>query len=133
MCLITDRGKWMVADDDIVCYKVLRLNRKNNHFYTPFRNTLVSDAIVEGKREFVADGIAEFMPHAHDNLGIPVGYSVGVGAIHTYANREVAKSHIGPNETVRKCVIPKGTEFVYGHDNFRYEGFAAKKIKFVNE
>jgi hypothetical protein len=127
MCLITDRTKWMVADDDIVCYKVLRLNRKNNYFYTPFRNTLVSNAIVEGKREFVADGIAEFMPRGLS------GFAIGMGAIHVYTSEHEAKKHIGPDETIRKCIIPKGTEFVHGHDDFLSDCFAAKKIKFVNE
>lgn len=118
----------MVAKDDIVCYKVLRLNRKNNCFYTPFRHTLVSDAILEGKHEFVANGTAEFIPR------ILFGeFAVGIGAIHTYANREVAKRYIGPDETIRKCIIPKGTEYVFGHDDFNCDGFAAKMIKFVNE
>jgi hypothetical protein len=116
----------MVADDDIVCYKVLRLNRENNHFYTPFRNTLVPYAVLEGKRDFVADGIVEFSA----SHGF---FTVRMGAIHVYTEREVAMKHIGPDETVRKCVIPKGTEFVFGYDDFNCCGFAAKKIKFIKE
>ena len=129
MCLITKQKKWLKAEEDIVCYKLLQ--KGDYHiwgtkclFRTPYRKYYLSDSIISGKCCLRAFSI---LPDFHRS-GWKSFKEINGGAIHAYIDKEAAKAHM-PNfcNALFECIIPKGTKYAIGTDS----DICAKKIKFV--
>lgn len=129
MCLITKQKKWLKAEEDIVCYKLLQ--KGDYHiwgtkyiFRTPYRKYYLSDSIISGKCCFRAFSI---LPDFHHS-DWETFREINSGAIHAYIDKEAAKVHMpGFCDTLFECIIPKGTKYAIGINN----DICAKKIKFV--
>ena len=80
MCLLTFQDKPFVAENDIVCYKRLVLN-KNDRFVTPVIGRKIPDAVISGRRLYRARGI--FRRTYRDPV-FPWVNIVDRGWIHTY-------------------------------------------------
>lgn len=123
MCLYSKTDKPCIAEEDIICYKML--DRCHGLFCkckTPFRGVRVRNAVLTGRRLMKARGRREIIG-LHLNVDVKQ-YAVAGGYIHTY-------KHVPPfiiGYIVFKCVIPKGEEYFESGDGREY---ASRSIKFV--
>ena len=144
MCLISSYKVPKVAEDPIICYKVLALtcNVLTNEitYVTPFQNCVVEKDVLEGRVEMVAVGDGDV--DERDFRRIPE-YAVGEGFIHCYTSvcdaetyvhvKRWERSHscyVGVEYFVFKCEIPVGTEYFMSKDGLT---ICAKKIRFVQK
>lgn len=127
MCLTSFREKAYISDKDIICYKVLEIVG-NNEFVTPIQRTPVKLG-----EEMVAEGIEGKMPvpvyHKIDNgvmYATKKDYQIGEGFIHAYLKLPAFEHYLTDkeganyNRVIVKCIIPAGTEFYLGNENFSY-------------
>lgn len=133
MCLTTKTKKVSIAEDNIVCYKVVMLC-SDGEFSTPFQKAVISKAIISGKSPFFASGDKEitYWPIVDE-------YTVGQGYIHTYENlvsavrfckSEVMWENIDVSYCIFECMIPKGTKYYDGCNDLYEPSFASEKIIF---
>ena len=135
MCLTTKAKKVSIAEDDIVCYKVVMLC-SDGEFITPFQKAVIPNAIISGKSPFLASGDKEitYWPIFDE-------YTVGQGYIHTYEELVSAvrfcKSEVMLEENIShvsylifECRIPKGTKYYAGWNDIYESSFASEKIIF---
>lgn len=135
MCLTTKTKKVSIAEDDILCYKVVMLC-SDGEFSTPFQKAVIPKAIISGKSPFFASGDKEIIYWPIVDV-----YTVGQGFIHTYENLESAFNSCKNKENLEnlkkfsnycifECDIPKGTKYYKGHDDCGEISFASEKIMF---
>ena len=121
MCLYTRMARMKVAAEDIVCYKMLKVDRTNNGIRTPVANVKVPYDILNGGIPFYAD-----KSHIHRekliNNNKSIFYEIEKGFIHAWSTEYEAKSYVYKFATnacfntywkavLYKCVIPKGTRY----------------------
>lgn len=123
MCLETIETKERIAENEIVCYKILQM-LDDGRFVTPFKRKKVSSKALYGKRLF-KPSFFSIKDIRND------GYfkKIRRGYIHVYSFCP-KPNYLLPSERLFKCVIPKGTR--YWCDNY-YGEYAARKIRFVEE
>ena len=137
MCLKLKEGntKLIVADKDIVCYKIL-LQYPDGTYHSPYQrlpyelNKLMCDSVNVWK-------------YRSDKT-----WNVGAGGFHTFAKFDEVKKafdenfsdglYPGFNPVIVKCFIPKGTKYYYGSFSFlfcaeKYESYASKKLMVTDE
>ena len=125
MCLTSFREKAYISDKDIICYKVLDIVG-NGEFVTP-----VQRIPVRLGEEIVAEGIEGKMPvpvyhkiGEGDMYATNKDYHIGAGFIHAYLKLPsfdyylIGKEGASYNRVIVKCIIPAGTEFYLGKENF---------------
>ena len=122
MCLITFQDEPFVAEEDIVCFKRLVLD-KNNRFVTPVIKRKIQGVVISGKRLYRARGIFR---RAYIDPVFPWDTIVDRGWIHTYT---VTPIFFHGNDGVWfECVIPKGTKYWKSNNGKEY---ASSSIRFV--
>lgn len=127
MCLTSFREKAYISDKDIICYKVLEIVG-NGEFVTP-----VQRIPVKLGEEIVAGDIEGKMPvpvyhkiGEGDVYATNKDYQIGEGFIHAYLKLPsmvyylIGKEDASYNRVIVKCIIPAGTEFYLGNENFSY-------------
>ena len=126
-----------VSDKDIICYKTLvkvrQTKRKDgsltepDYFITPWQWRRVPSKCLEGKEDFKADELFAdvFFDTKEDE------WDVAGGAIHTYADRDVAERYA--KQEVFKCIIPAGTPYYVGTADNGAKSYASSKIRFVEK
>lgn len=132
MCLYSISNKAKKSKKDIVCYKILCRIKYEENFRTPFRGTKISDEIINGKIDFIADGEKNIV---RDSFSFKY-YVVDSGFIHTYTDLEMAfivEANLQQYQSfyyfnVFECIIPKNTEYFEGERDY-----ASEKIKFVRQ
>lgn len=138
MCLHVKEKKTLVAEKDIICYKVLE-KEDNGEFITPFQRTLVSKKALLGEVSFKAHGRVRFTPTYWYTEVSERGYieRMDEGCIHTFAKMNVAKLYAKVNKgrKVFECIIPAGTKYYEGY----FDGwsdrvsYASKEIIFKKQ
>ena len=126
MSLISYTNKPLIAQEDIVCYKMLV--RKKCFIFsiyrTPFAYTIVFPFLLKRFNiPFKARGKEEIRKSY-----LCIRYVIEKGFIHTYTNSGLIPSLDGIE--IFECVIPKGTEYfacILG------KAYASKKIKFIKK
>lgn len=152
MCLLSNDIFPSIAENDIECYKVVKM--VCGQPLTPYMNLPIEKDVIDGKNCFCANDVKKAIFNDLYSLN-----EVGGGYIHTFSSAEEAKQCILYNTTtfdfiyngiafvIFKCIIPKGTEYYSGycengnHYNFLYKdrrnmplnSYASEKIKFVEE
>ena len=122
MCLITLQDNPFVAENDIVCYKRVVIN-KFNGFVSPVFKRKIPNAVISGKRLYSGRGIFR---RAYRDPVFPWVNIVDRGWIHTYT---AAPIFFHGNDGVWfECVIPKGTKYWKSKDRDEY---ASRSIRFV--
>ena len=137
MCLKLKEGntRLIVADKDVVCYKIL-LQYSDGTYSSPFQrmhyelNNLMCDNVNVWK-------------YRSDKT-----WNVGAGGFHTFAKFDEVKKAFDEsfkvaffpncNPVIVKCFIPKGTKYYYGSFSFlfcteKYESYASKKLMVTDE
>jgi hypothetical protein len=118
MCLITEQLTSTTAREDIICYKVLRI--QDNNLYAYYRSfeykigKLYRGPLVWGKMYSTSEGLY---------MNINEGF-------HSYSDIEYAKQNyrdVLESAVIVKCIIPKGTIFFEGEQNFG-RGYASNQI-----
>ena len=129
MCLSTKQAYPFIAEEEIVCYKLIE--KKRNLFgwkwVTPFKGFRVSKSVVSGKRLLRARGRRIYYRHIFGNL-------IGGGYIHTFSNNEYEKDAYEIMSVAGyhlfECVIPVGTEYYVSDTEQEY---ASRSIRFVSQ
>lgn len=145
MCLHLTTTEPIIANEDIVCYKVAipfgekyyELNWRNkivskinkgNMFYTPYRNKVIKVGhTYKIKRNWFKRNKTQFYTDSK-------GFTLNEGVFHTFAYYEDARDDAWMyNEaSVIKAIIPKGTEYYVG----KFSGtksYGSKQIKYVEK
>lgn len=138
MCLIVTSKEFKVAEEDIVCYKVLvRVpTQVKTVFRSPFREFTWFEGEPDPDRVYNATGDVCFTQNFRDfDCG---KIFVGQGVFHTYKKSSdafVLKKLSGEEAIVFKCVIPKGSEYLSGiSDNLwqgDFESYGSKQLKIL--
>lgn len=159
MCLITKTPKVQVAEEDIVCYKVLKRLDEKNRYATPYmraRLTVTPDSVQHPDSDVYP--IYEATKEQPGNLptvlfdAVCLGYInpyrindtyllyVEDGFIHTYRDVACKSAEITINQvtissvaSVCECIIPKGTEYVEGVTPHGSIGYASRSIVYKKE
>jgi hypothetical protein len=141
MCLLTSRKNGWIAVKDIICYKVLC--KKNEEYYTPYVYKKLSPGEILGTRSFYdPETNADTRPFRNvfsDKNS--ERFLTGLGFIHTYKGLKSAKDlchdlslRHSYNYVVFKCIIPVGTRYYKGRDEYSgAHAYAAEEIKFVEK
>lgn len=125
MCLVSKNNKPLIAEDDIVCYKMLV---RGNGFFckwkTPIIGMRVRNGVLSGRRLMKACGERKIIgTRLNDNS---IEYEVSGGFIHTYRVSYYKCAGLYMFE----CVIPKGEEYYKSYDGTEY---ASRSIRFVSQ
>lgn len=136
MCLYTKNRNAFVAEEDIVCYKILIKTKIPFVYKTPIVGTkLIKFPNIKTTFKAKGNHIIHLAP-IHPTLSGNDIYEVAGGFIHTYKNLEGVKSLLErncfENFTVFKCIIPKGTNY-YKSVNELEDEYASEKIKILEE
>lgn len=110
MCLITQEIKPTIAEQNIVCYKVV--SEASILYYTPFMHMAISKSnkIIKPEPSTLRGSNPEKMPG---------GYKIGPGFIHAYKDTKRAYRAL-PGMTCKailECIVPIGANFYVGDDN----------------
>ena len=130
MCLRSKSNRYLVAEYDIPCYKVLD-NYGVNKYRTPIIGALITDDVLDGTRLMVASGDEHIHEEAYEDWGIG-RYCIGVGFIHSYADLSLSKkmTYGLDYRVVFACEIPKGERYFVSSNGTQY---ASKSLGFVKE
>lgn len=127
MCLVSKTDKPLIAEDDIVCYKILdRCDSFSCEYRTPFMGMKVRNAVLTGRCLMKARGKREIIRAYLGNNSYR--YEVNGGYIHTYKHVPFYSYDIG--DIVFECVIPKGEEYYKSYDGTEY---ASRSIRFIKQ
>lgn len=135
MCLYSRTKRFKVAERNITCYKMLSIPESyfvgiNEALKTPYTDTVVSKDIWSGKSLFSASG--KFQAEKIES-GVDKGfYKITSGVIHTFKYSFQAKKCLGEDSVLFECIIPKGTRYIEGDDEYS-SCYASEKIKFVKK
>ena len=143
MCLELKKGnsKVKIAEEDIVCWKWLRLH-KNGKLFSPY----------QCNRYYLNDRMKDDVrvnKNATDSRGEDITHTLDRGCFHTFKHYDDAKFASGDStwewssilsstfNLVVKCIIPKGSKYYEGDFClFRcepMESYASKELKITDE
>lgn len=137
MALMSKTNEFSIAEEDIVCYKNMKMSEDEEgvHYFTSFYDYQLSEEIINGELDFENTEENEVLYNQdYDEFDFCKGF------IHTYKNEENALEigeffnsmyRNGERNVTFKCVIPAGEQYVYGIADSCYDGYASKKIRFI--
>ena len=146
MCLYTNKNIEK-SNKKIACYKVVKYNKKEDRYFTPYRNCVIDSKVVNGEEAMEVIGDTGLVP----SIWSDYRKVAERGFIHCFVNKQDAFSernywinNITNNNfevKIFECVIPEDTEYVNGFfivtdpafNEIKYKSIAARKIKFVKE
>jgi hypothetical protein len=135
MCLFTKAKHPLIAQEDIVCYKIVHLDwhRGGGHFITPFQHTPIPDDVMSGECPFKATGKKSAL-RVENGYGSFSGNGLVIdsGYIHAWVDENVSLT-LSDRAAVYKCIIPAGTKYYKGWFNgwAAYDSICAEEIKFI--
>lgn len=133
MCLYSEENKLKVADQDIVCYKLVDKMVGVEYYTSPIRDFYIPQGVINGKLPYIAEQSSKDNKHDY-TCSVGNLFQFGPGLIHTFKHQP--KKIIGYDESspwkeeLFECIIPKGTKYVEGVDTSMCEGYASEKIFF---
>lgn len=125
MCLYTKDLKPLVAEEDIVCYKVLKYNFSSFQYVSPYHDEFYWN--INSREPVEAKGEPVLCSCSRDSLDSKVVRCIEGGFFHTYQKEEDAKELVDYKNTwkifsVEYClaefIIPKGTEYYVGRYDY---------------
>lgn len=138
MCLHVKEKEALIAEKDIICYKVL-VEEDNGKYITPFQSTPVSKKALSGEVSFKAHGRVMFTPVYWNSEVSERGYvkKMDEGCIHTFAKMDAAKifAERHKRRKIFECIIPAGTKYYEGYfDGWSNRvSYASKEIIFKKQ
>ena len=118
MCLYTKQCKFLAADEDIVCWKVLEIVRGNDgeKFITPFAFWPVTEDELSGKKLFTPDELeAEHLQIRLNHYSDESPASIEDGVIHTYGAKDIRAIEMYDEMTYHVGFIGSGESYIGTH------------------
>ena len=135
MCLIKDKkyhpfNKPLIAEEDIVCYKQLRVNW-NGIIVTPHTRIPVPIKCIQKNKRKRIPFKAEILSKFRFIWRHIFGFSdvVTDGFIHTFSSLP-PYCNFFYSDRIFQCIIPKGTKYFISEGEYEY---ASEQIIFVNQ
>lgn len=127
MCLITKTIEFKIAEEDIICYKIVKITDwELGYCVTPYIGFQL-----QFMHKYDDSEPLEFV----DRAGIADDYAVRRGVFHTFKNYDDALYELEhtwtENYKVVNCIIPKGTEYLEGEFynwDKKYASYGSKSI-----
>ena len=124
MCLFTYHLKPKIADNDIICYKIVEKTKIKGVYKSKFQRF---EYII---RQLYTNNInVKFVYKL--TYSTFSGYAIGEGMFHSYAGYPIILSPL-LNCALLKCIIPKGAYYFKGYSG-NYSSYASSQIKIVEE
>lgn len=126
MCLYTKETKLKTANENIICYKILLNYPSSTIFYTPYLYKAIMWTDIWLQKPIKAHGQVR-----KRKLHKDAPSSFNNGLIHTYQTITDAQAswlRLREQYKLFQCIIPKGTKYIDGHDDFNNMTYASKLI-----
>ena len=127
MCLITANPIPKIADEDIVCYKLVKRTKVKGIYKSSFQGF---QYVI---RQLYTNNIKIEFSHKLIKDKVLFGYSIEEGVFHSYASclYPVTLSPL-PWCALLKCIIPKGAYYFEGYFD-ESPSYASSQIKILEE
>lgn len=139
MCLF--KSKVIKPNEDLVCYKVVRVEDNGNLFspyrLTPYKLNTRMIAVFEKKLDYTEETFNGHLVQIDRRLGC--GLMVESGAFHSFVHKEDAIEFVtgyGKPEVkiqVHKCIIPKDSAVIFLGEFRNMASYASSEIIITNE
>ena len=131
MCLILNYVKPKIADKDIVCYKLVEKTKIKGIYKSYFQEFeyIIRQLYTNNLDIKFVNGIIKNLCPLFPHYGI---YAIEEGMFHSYMNYLPFKLSISPDESILKCIIPKGAYYYEGHFNY-FPSYVSSQIKILEE
>ena len=131
MCLRLDYSEPKIADKDIVCYKLVKRTKIKGIYKSNFQRFeyVIRQLYTNNLDIRFADKVIKNLCLSHPHLGI---YAIEEGMFHSYTNYMPFELFTSLDETILKCIIPKGAYYYEGYFNY-YTSYASSQIKILEE
>ena len=132
MCLHLNHLEPKIADKDIVCYKLVEKTKIKGVYKSCFQEFeyVIRQSYTNNLDIKFVDRIIKNLCPSYPHYGI---YAIEEGMFHSYTNYMPFKLlFILPDESILKCIIPKGAYYYEGHFNY-YTSYASSQIKILEE
>jgi len=129
MCLLIDSPNILVAENDIICYKVFKVSPKTGKLNTYFQHFQMNWDQVYTKLR------------SNRPLYRPIhrGYVVDKGYFHSFKEDDAFNfcllvcyyyyaNQLSGIPIIAKCIIPKNTKYYIGKYNSKFDSYASKSI-----
>ena len=132
MCLILEYLEPKVADKDIVCYKLVKRTKSKDVYKSNFQRFeyIISQLYTNNLDIKLVDRIIKKLrpsyPYYID------AYTIDKGMFHSYTNYMPFKLFTLPDESILKCIIPKGAYYYKGYFH-HFTSYASSQIKILEE
>lgn len=108
MCLFTKQPTLKIAENDITCYKAIRISMSD--YVTWYWGEQIPERAVNGLEPYAASG--EAVPRPHTDTVYP--FTWGGGLVHSFRDLGACENLKGSTTLIYRCTIPKGAEYVEG-------------------
>ena len=131
MCLVLNYLKPKIADKDIVCYKLVEKTKIKGVYKSCFQEFeyVIRQSYTNNLGIKFVDRIIKNLCPSYPHYGI---YAIEEGMFHSYTNYMPFELFTSLDETILKCIIPKGAYYYEGHFNY-YTSYASSQIKILEE
>lgn len=127
MCLkIGRKDKAQIAEEDIVCYKILEVEGKDENqtlipLFHPYKPNGPKNIYTLGERNPKITLKPRPCIYDYQHYNINEGY-------HSYRSAPVCCLGIRPYEVIVECFIPKGSEYYVGRDSAGTKGYTSEEL-----
>lgn len=127
MCLSgLQSDKPLIADVDIICYKMLKVKPIfkifgydfGKQYLSPFHLMKYKIGKTYTSRLVVLEDCFDYRVYVVED------------GLHTFADKDEAKQHVNDGEVLVKCMIPKGSKYFFGHFGIS-QSLASEKLTVI--
>ena len=131
MCLRLDYSKPKIADKDIICYKLVEKTKIKGIYKSYFQEFeyIIRQLYTNNLDIKFVDRIIKNLCPSFPHHGV---YAIEEGMFHSYTNYMPFELLSSPDETILKCIIPKGAYYYKGYFNY-FTSYASSQIKILEE
>ena len=131
MCLRLDYSEPKIADKDIVCYKLVEKTKIKGIYKSYFQEFeyIIRQSYTNNLDIKFVDRIIKNLCPSYPHYGI---YAIEEGMFHSYTNYMPFELFTSLDETILKCIIPKGAYYYEGYFD-ESPSYASSQIKILEE
>ena len=131
MCLVLSHLKPKIADKDIVCYKIVDKTKIKGIYKSSFQEFeyIIRQLYTNNLDIKFVDRIIKNLCPPYPQYGT---YVIEEGMFHSYTNYMPFMVANFTDESILKCIIPKGAYYYEGHFH-HFTSYASSQIKILEE
>ena len=131
MCLFINHLEPKIANKDIVCYKLVKRTKIKGIYKSSFQKFeyVIRQLYTNNLDIRFADKVIKNLCPSYPHHGI---YAIEEGMFHSYTNYMPFELFTSPDETILKCIIPKGAYYFEGYFD-DCPSYASSQIKILEE